>query len=97
MKPLAHTLQPKFNLDAERCILSALLTNNDAYHQVSSILAPDDFFEDLHANAYGAISELIQPNQPATPITLGSYFGTEPVVEGMSMTQYLGMLQGVVA
>ena len=58
------------NLDAERSILGAILSDNEAYLEASERLAPEHFSVDSNRRIYRRIVELLESNRPADMITL---------------------------
>jgi replicative DNA helicase len=80
------------NLEAEQALLGAILVNNEAVDRVSSFLKPEHFYDPLHIRIYEAASKLILSGKRATPITLKTFFQTEPAGGELSIPQYLGRL-----
>ncbi len=66
---------PPHNLDAEKAVLGALLTNGSnasaVVDTVTSILKAEDFYRDAHRIIYDAILEIIHGNKTADFITVG--------------------------
>ncbi len=77
------------NLEAEQALLGAILVNNEAYDRVSGFLKDTHFFDPLHGRIYAVIQQFMQANKQATPITLKTFFDSEPPIEGMTIPQYL--------
>lgn len=84
--------QAPHNIEAEQALLGAILVNNEAFDRVSSFLAPDHFFDPLHARIYEISGKLIGQGKQATPITLKTFFDHEEPLEGLTVPQYLGRL-----
>lgn len=63
--------------ELEQSLLGTILRDNHCYDAVSDFLSYEDFGHPLHGRIYAAIASLIAGNQPATPISLNSYFGDE--------------------
>lgn len=61
---------PPCNVEAEQQILGALLTNNDAYHRISDILAEDHFYDPVHARIFTACAKRIRNAHPVDPVIL---------------------------
>ena len=40
------------NIEAEQQLLGAILTNNDVYDRIASIIKPHHFYEPVHARIY---------------------------------------------
>jgi hypothetical protein len=45
---------PPHNLEAEQSLLGAILVNNEAWDRVAGFLAPEHFFEAVHARIFEA-------------------------------------------
>ncbi|HXE03399.1 MAG TPA: DnaB-like helicase N-terminal domain-containing protein, partial [Methyloceanibacter sp.] len=80
------------NLEAEQALLGAILVNNEAIDRVSTFLKPGHFYDALHARIYEAASKLILSGKRATPITLKTFFQSDPPVGELPVPQYLGRL-----
>ena len=83
---------PPHNLEAEAALLAALLHNNLAYEQISDILAPEHFCQEVHGKIYQAIGHLIERGQVADAITLKNFFEQDQVLQEMGGPQYLMQL-----
>jgi len=94
LKPLEapHYREPPHNIEAEQALLGAMLINNDAYHRVGDFLKANHFFEPLHGEIYGVMSELIHSNKIANPITLKTFLPATLDIAGISVAQYLARL-----
>ena len=80
------------NLEAEQALLGAILVNNEALDRVSSFLKPDHFFDPLHGRIFESAAKLIMGGKRATPITLKTFFQSDPEVGDLTVPQYLGRL-----
>jgi len=76
------------NIDAEVALLGAILVNNEAFYRVSDFLDPEHFHDGLNARVYEVARQLIRAGKVATPITLKTYIGDEPVGD-ITVGQYL--------
>ena len=83
---------PPHNLEAEQALLGAILVNNEACDKVSSFLAPEHFFEPLHARIFEAASTLIKVGKLASPVTLKTYFENDATIRDIGGTAYLARL-----
>lgn len=61
------------NLEAEQCVLGAILVNNMTLDSVSEFLRKGHFFEPLHQHIFEIIIEIIRAGRVATPITVKTY------------------------
>jgi replicative DNA helicase len=73
---------PVANLEAELCLIGALLYDNKVAKGLAH-LAPDHFYETLHGQIWGAALELIADGESADPVTVSAALG-QP--EGMVAT-----------
>ncbi len=80
------------NVEAEQALLGAILVNNEAIDRVSGFLKPDHFFDQLHARIFETASKLILSGKRATPITLKTFFQSDPPAGELPVPQYLGRL-----
>jgi replicative DNA helicase len=84
--------QAPHNIEAEQALLGAILINNTAFDRVAGFLAPEHFFDPLHARIFETAAKLIQAGKQATPITLKTFFEAEEPIGGLTVPQYLGRL-----
>src|SRR5437870_3914317 len=84
--------QAPHNIEAEQALLGAILVNNEAFDRVSGFLKADYFFEPLHGRLFDVMAKLIQAGKHASPITLKTFFASEPPIGDISVAQYLGRL-----
>jgi len=80
------------NIEVEQALLGAILVNNDAATKVSAFLAPENFYDPIHARIFDAATKLIERGQIATPITLKTYFIKDPLLEEVRGIGYLADL-----
>lgn len=84
--------QAPHNIEAEQALLGAILINNEAFDRVSGFLTPRHFFEPLHGRIFDVVTKLIQAGKHASPITLKTFFDSEPPIGDLTVAQYLGRL-----
>ena len=89
-KPGDYRQKPQ-NIEAEAALLGAILVNNEAFYRVADFLEPAHFFDELHGRIYQSAGQLIRLNKVATPITLKTYLGDEPIGD-ITVSQYLARL-----
>jgi len=80
---------PPHNLEAEKQVLGILLGNNKNLAKISSILAPEDFYEPLHEHIYKAITDLVQADKAADPITVFQYLRDKGISKREDHAAYL--------
>lgn len=83
---------PPHNIEAEQCLLGAILVNNQAFPVIESIVAADDFFEPIHYDIFGVCASLIGAGKLATPITVKTFLPADLDIAGMKLAQYLARL-----
>ena len=84
--------QAPHNIEAEQALLGAILINNESFDRVSGFLQPNHFFEPLHGRLFEVMAKLIQAGKHASPITLKTFFDSEPPIGELTVAQYLGRL-----
>nr|WP_116132646.1 replicative DNA helicase [Tropicimonas sp. IMCC34043] len=82
------------NIEAEQQLLGAILTNNDIYDRVASILSAEHFFDPVHARIYEVASTRIVKNMQATPVTLKSFLEDDAGLRELGGPAYLAKLAG---
>src|SRR6516225_5691224 len=58
------------NLEAERCVLGAILINNEAFNQAAEVIDAEDFFRDAHRRIFDKIVALTDRSEPVDLVTL---------------------------
>lgn len=61
---------PPHSLEAEQCVLGALLLDNAAFERVADLLLPGDFYRGEHRLIYRALVDMLVANKPADVITV---------------------------
>jgi replicative DNA helicase len=84
--------QAPHNIEAEQALLGAILINNEAFDRVSGFLQSNHFFEPLHGRLFEVMAKLVQAGKHASPITLKTFFESEPPIGELTVAQYLGRL-----
>ena len=82
------------NTEAEQQLLGAILTNNDVFDRVASILGPQHFYDPVHGKIFEVASAVIARNRPATPVTLKAFLEHEPGLADLGGPAYLVRLAG---
>ncbi len=84
--------QAPHNIEAEQALLGAILINNESFDRVSGFLQAGHFFEPLHGKLFEIMGKLIGAGKHASPITLKTFFDSEPPIGELTVPQYLGRL-----
>jgi len=58
------------NLEAEKCVLGAILIDNPSFNQAAEVIDAADFFRDAHRRIFEKMVGLSERNQPIDPVTL---------------------------
>jgi replicative DNA helicase len=58
------------NLEAEKCVLGAILINNPAFNQASEVIDAQDFFRDAHRRIFDKMVALSERSEPIDLVTL---------------------------
>ena len=58
------------NIEAEQQLLGAILTNNDVYDRIASLVKPEHFFDPVHQRIFERAAARIQKNALVSPVTL---------------------------
>ena len=87
---------PPHNLDAEKAVLGALLTNGSnmgaVVDTVTSILKSEDFYRDAHRIIYDAILEIVHANKTADFITVGEELDRRKRLDSVGGLAYITSL-----
>ena len=87
---------PPHNLDAEKAVLGALLTNGSnmgaVVDTVTSILKSEDFYRDAHRIIYDAILEIVHANKTADFITVGEELDRRKCLDAVGGLAYITSL-----
>lgn len=74
---------------AEQQVLGAILCNNDAFDQVSDVLAEDVFFEPVHARIFALCRGRISKGHIASPVSLSTAMEGDEGLKQLGGSRYL--------
>ena len=57
---LANGKLPPQNIDAEKCLLGAILINEEALVNVASVVKPQDFYDKKHSEIFNSMIDLFE-------------------------------------
>ena len=77
------------NIDAEQALLGTLLVNNDVFDSVYAIVQTEHFFDPVHARLFDVISQKIQKNALASPVTVKPFFESDEGLRELGGATYL--------
>ncbi len=80
------------NIEAEQQLLGAILTNNDLYDRIASVMAAQHFYDPLHRRIYEIAETRIQKNALASPVTLKAFLEDDPGLAEVGGPAYLARL-----
>ncbi|MCC5031899.1 DUF3987 domain-containing protein [Streptomyces sp. WAC 00631] len=90
--PAARPAGPPQDLDAEQCVLGAMLLDPAAIEDVAAVMDPADHYRPAHETIHRAIHELHDTGQPADPITLAHHLDRRGDLARMGGASYLHTL-----
>ena len=82
------------NVEAEQQLLGAILTTNEIYDRVASLVGPQHFFEPVHARIFEILAARIQKNAVASPVTVKAFLEDDPGLKELGGPAYLARLSG---
>ncbi|WP_375262378.1 replicative DNA helicase [Palleronia sp.] len=82
------------NVEAEQQLLGAILTNNDVYDQVASVIDESHFYDPVHARIYEVAAARIAKNALASPVTLKAFLEDDEGLKELGGPSYLVRLAG---
>ncbi|MCM2560956.1 replicative DNA helicase [Lutimaribacter sp. EGI FJ00015] len=82
------------SIEAEQQLLGAILTNNDVYDRVASIISATHFYDPVHARIFEVAAARIAKNNLASPVTLKAFFEDDEGLKELGGPAYLARLAG---
>ena len=82
------------SIEAEQQLLGAILTNNDIFDRVASIIAAKHFYEPVHARIFETAAARISKNALASPVTLKAFLEDDEGLKELGGPAYLARLAG---
>ncbi|MES2336013.1 MAG: replicative DNA helicase [Pseudomonadota bacterium] len=92
--PNAETEVLPHNIEAEQQLLGAILTNNDIFDRVSSLVKAEHFFDPVHQRIFEIAAARIQKNALASPVTLKAFLDDDAGLKELGGPAYLVRLAG---
>lgn len=84
--PMPHSIE------AEQQLLGAILTNNDIYDRVASVITSSHFYDPVHARIYEVAAARIAKNNLASPVTLKAFLEDDEGLKELGGPAYLARL-----
>jgi replicative DNA helicase len=82
------------NIEAEQQLLGAILTNNDVFDRISSLVKAEHFYDPVHARIFDIAAARIQKNALASPVTLKAFLEDDAGLKELGGPAYLARLAG---
>ncbi len=82
------------HIEAEQQLLGAILTNNDVFDRVASIINAGHFYEPVHARIWDIAASRISKNALASPVTLKAFMEDDEGLKELGGPAYLARLAG---
>ncbi|MDQ1848070.1 replicative DNA helicase [Gemmobacter fulvus] len=92
--PAAETEALPHNIEAEQQLLGAILTNNDVYDRITSLVKAEHFFDPVHQRIFEIAAARIQKNALASPVTLKAFLEDDQGLKELGGPSYLVRLAG---
>src|SRR5689334_9216657 len=80
------------NLEAEKCVLGAILINNVAFNQTAEVIDSGDFFRVAHQRIFDKMVSLNERNQPVDLVTLKDKLARAGELEDVGGPAYISSL-----
>ena len=82
------------NIEAEQQLLGAILTNNDIYDRIASLVRPEHFYDPVHQRIFEIAASRIVKNALASPVTLKAFLEDDQGLKELGGPAYLVRLAG---
>ncbi len=87
---------PPHNIEAEQSILGSILIEKDAILKIADLVAPEDFYRDVHGMIFAAMLELYSKREPIDMLSLGNRLSEKGQLELAGGRTYLIELTSIV-
>lgn len=87
---------PPQNIEAEQCVLGAVLLENEAIAAVIEYIGANDFYKDAHRRIFIAMLDLYEKNEPIDLITLTEQLQRKEQLQEVGGASYLSTLVSLV-
>ncbi|MFC2968177.1 replicative DNA helicase [Acidimangrovimonas pyrenivorans] len=94
---LPETEEPEIaphNIEAEQQLLGAILTNNDVYDRIASVVRAEHFYDPVHRRIFEVAAARIHKNALASPVTLKAFLADDEGLQELGGPAYLARLAG---
>lgn len=86
---------PPQNLEAEKSVIGSILIDKESIEKVIDILRPEDFYSRQNQLIYGAMSRLLEKNEPIDILTVTNKLEEAGELEGSGGAGYLTSLLSI--
>ena len=93
VEPSSADMMPH-SIEAEQQLLGAILTNNDIFDRVASVIGPKHFYDPVHARIFETAASRISKNMLASPVTLKPFMEDDEGLKELGGPAYLARLAG---
>lgn len=83
---------PSQNLEAESCVLGAILLETESLQVVKNHLDATDFYRESHRKIFRAMTELVDQREPVDLITLSNFLKGKTELEAVGGSAYVASL-----
>jgi hypothetical protein len=80
------------NIEAEQCLLGAILINNEAFAAVDALVDTEEFFEPINQEIFRICGDLIRAGKLVNPIIVKTFLPPDLNIEKLTVSQYLARL-----
>jgi replicative DNA helicase len=80
------------NLDAEKCVLGAILINNTVFNQAAEVIDAQDFFRDAHRRLFDTMVSLTDRSEPVDLVTLTDELAKSGELDDVGGPAYISSL-----
>jgi len=80
------------NLEAEKCVLGAILINNHAFNQAAEVIDAQDFFRDAHRRIFEKMVGLSERSKPVDLVTLKDELARSSELDEVGGPAYISSL-----
>jgi replicative DNA helicase len=80
------------NLEAEKCVLGAILIDNQAFNQAAEVIDAQDFFRDAHRRIFDKMVGLTDRSQPVDLVTLNDELTRSGEIDDVGGPAYISSL-----
>lgn len=83
------SLQPPHNIEIERALLASLMSIDESFEKVDSIIRDEDFYGERHKHIFRAITHLSRVNQPYDSLMVHDYLNAQNLLNAAGGEEYL--------